>query len=140
MITLSMKKNFTSKTINIIKMLILRFSSKHKELKDADGNLKFIPVELDVDVYHNKGIEYLEKKEYNKAIEMFKKEIECDRDGFIGYWCLGKALAGAIDNKSAIENYEIALRNIRRIAKLYSKDVDERIIESIRKDLKSIKT
>jgi len=42
---------------------------------DREAEMDFVPVELDVDRYHNEGIAYLNAREYEKAVEMFKKEI-----------------------------------------------------------------
>lgn len=97
-----------------------------------------IPVEAEIDKYHNKGIDYLDNKEYEKAIEMFTKEIGCDPKGFCGYRDLGKVYKKTGDLKQAKEYYEKALRNAMLMYAATPPMIEEPVIEIIKEDLKSI--
>lgn len=66
---------------------------------DADYNI------LDCNIYYNRGIEYIELKEYNKAIEDFKKSLKVDNMVSNSYYYIGKAYLGLNDSLQSCENF-----------------------------------
>ncbi len=98
----------------------------------------FVPVELEVDRYHNKGMDYFDAKEYEKALEMFKKEIECDPEGCIGYWFLANTLREMGREEEARKNYAIALTKAEKMRELGPDMIDRGMIDAIRKDSNSL--
>ena len=100
--------------------------------------MDFVPVELEIDRYHNKGMGYFNSKEYERAIEMFKKEIDCDPEGCIGYWFLAKTLREMGKEEEARENYNIALAKAEKMSEQGPEMIDREMIEAIRKDLGSL--
>lgn len=97
-------------------------------------------VEFDIDKYHNQGIVFLNSDNYEKAREMFEKEIECEGDvGYSGYWFLGQVLEKSGKKEAAKKNYEIALNNLRKKLEKYPGSIDESIIQEIKEDLSHVK-
>lgn len=105
--------------------------------KAPDGQ-EFVAVELEVDKYHNKGVEYLDSGKYEKAIEMFKKEIECDPSSDIGYHFLGKALKAVGRKEEARKNFEIALKKAQQMQEKFPGQVDKEVFEEIKEDIASL--
>lgn len=140
------------KKITMLKKIIIKTARKIEKIKNywrtvylrakarSDGDdRRLIPVELDLDIYHNDGEMYLECEEYEKAIEMFKKEIECDPNYNLGYHSLGNTYQKMGRIEEARKNYLIAIKNTERMMKEYPGEVDESIIEEMRQDLESLK-
>ena len=98
----------------------------------------FVMAEMDVDMYHNKGMEFLDAKKYEKAAEQFKKETECQSGGELGYWFLGKALQAMGKKEEAKKNYEIALKNAEEMNRQYPGSVGKESIVNIKKDIASL--
>ncbi len=105
--------------------------------KDS-GRQEYVAVELDVDMYHNRGVKYLHAGKYQKAIKMFRKEIECEPSSDIGYHFLGRTLQAMGRKEEAKKNYEVALKQAEEMKQKYPGDVDEEVFEEIKKDLKSL--
>lgn len=102
------------------------------------GGQEYLAVEMDVDRYHNKGVKYLDVKKYERAAEMFEKEIECEPSNDIGYHFLGKTLQAMGRKEEAKKNYQIALKKAEEMDRRYPGDVDKEVFEEIREDLKSL--
>ena len=100
--------------------------------------MDFVPVELEIDKYHNRGMGYFNAREWEKAIEMFKKEIGCDPEGCIGYWFLAKTLREMGKKEVARENYNIALGKAEKMREQGPEMIDEEMIDAIRKDSDSL--
>lgn len=66
---------------------------------DADYNIP------DCNIYYNRGIEYLELKEYNKAIEDFRKSLKVGNMVSNSYYYIGKAYLGLNDSIQSCENF-----------------------------------
>lgn len=103
-----------------------------------ESGQEFLIVEMDVDKYHNKGVKYLDARKYEKAIEMFKKEIECDSEGSLGYHFLGQTLQAMGKTDEARKNYEIALKNAHQMYRRHPDDFDKEIIDEIEKDVTTL--
>jgi tetratricopeptide (TPR) repeat protein len=99
---------------------------------------EFVMAEMDVDMYHNKGVGYLHAKKYEEAAEMFRKEIGCQSGGELGYWFLGKALQAMGKKEEAKKNYEIALKNAEQMNRQYPDSVGKESIVNIKKDIASL--
>ena len=99
----------------------------------------FVMAEMDVDMYHNKGIGYLNAKEYEKAAEQFRKETECQSGGELGYWFLGRAMQAMGKKEEAKKNYEIALKNAEKMNQQYPDSVGKESIDNIKKDIASLR-
>lgn len=99
----------------------------------------FVMAEMDVDMYHNKGIDYLDAKQYEKAAELFRKETECQSGGELGYWFLGKALQAVGKKEEAKKNYEIALKNAEQMNRQYPGSVNIKTLDDIKKDIASLR-
>ena len=100
--------------------------------------MDFVPVELEIDRYHNRGMGYFNAREWEKAIEMFKKEIDCDPEGCIGYWFLAKTLREMGKKEEARENYNIALGKAEKMREQGPEMIDKEMIDAIRKDSGSL--
>lgn len=100
--------------------------------------MDYVPVELEIDRYHNKGVGHLNSKEYGKALEMFKKEVDCYPDGCIGYWFIAKTLREMGKEKEARENYKVALGKAEKMRELGPEMIDKEMINAIRKDSDSL--
>lgn len=103
-----------------------------------DESSFFVIGESEIDKFHNRGINYLDNKEYEKAIEMFTKEIESDPKGFCGYYDIGNVYKETGDLKQAKEYYEKALSNAEIMYTATPPMIDRPIIEMIKKDLESL--
>ena len=134
-----MKKNYIAKIADFIKGLLTRETGRTEEKEKRSSEITLVACEADIDRYHNKGVDYLEKKKYDKAVEMFKKEIECDSGDFLGYWCLGHVYKEMGEMKEARRHYEIALSNALSKNDKYPGSVDKSILKEIKKDLAGIK-
>ena len=100
--------------------------------------MDFVPVELEIDKYHNKGMGYFNAREYERALEMFKKEIDCDPEGCIGYWFIAKTLREMGKEEEARKSYDIALEKAEKMGELGSEMIDREMIDAIRKDSDSL--
>lgn len=122
-----------------------------KKIKRKINNLRFtielcnkykkdglVPVELPVDKYHNRGIAYLEDGEYEKAIEMFIEECNCQPWCNIGHHYLGKTLQKIGYKANARDCYERALNLLREWNREFPDDKDELSEKEILADLKSL--
>lgn len=98
----------------------------------------FVPVELEVDRYHNRGVGYFNAREWEKAIEMFNKEIDCDPEGCISYWFLAKTLREMDRVEEARKYYNIALEKAEKMRALGPDMIDIEMIDAIRKDSDSL--
>ena len=116
-----MRKNFIKKIL------------KRAGIIEHEG-MEFVAAITDIDEYHNNGVKYLNKKNYEKAIEQFRKEAECDPGDFSGYWYLGKTYREMGNTEESRKNYEKAINNAK---KRYEKRTDMRgIIDKIIRDFK----
>ena len=97
----------------------------------------FVMAEMDVDMYHNKGVGYLNDKKYEEAAEMFRKEIGCP-GGELGHWFLGRALQAMGKKEEAKKNYEIALKKAEEMNRQYPDSVGKESIDNIKKDIASL--
>lgn len=129
MVIISMRKDLITRITNFFKWTILLFTSK-------DGGL--IPVETEMDIWHNDGCKYWRKKKYEKAIELFSKMIEYDKGDFLGYERLGAVYKETGEIDKAIENYKIALNNAKERAREHPDWFDKSIFENIEKELKEL--
>lgn len=102
--------------------------------------MNFVPVELEIDRYHNRGVGYLNAREWKKAIEMFKKEIDCDPEGCISYWFFAKTLREMGKEEEARKYYNIALGKAEKMKELGPDMIDIEMIEIIRKDSDSLRS
>lgn len=102
--------------------------------------MDLVPVELDVDKYHNLGVGYLDAKKYNKAIKMFKKEIRCIPEDCLGYWFLAKTLRAMGKEEEARENYDIALRNAKKMEEQGPDMISPVILKELREEAGSLKS
>jgi len=107
---------------------------------DPESGQEFTMVEMDVDKYHNKGVKYLNAKKYKKAVTLFKKEIECEPTGSLGYQFLGQTFQAMGNIKEARNNYEIALSKAEEMYRRYPEYMDKEIIDDIKKDLASARS
>ena len=96
-------------------------------------------IELPADRYHKKGLEHYEAGRYEEAMEFFKKEIEHDIEGYIGYKWMGKAMLKYGHGYGAIWHYEMAIANIKRLNKKYPGAYDPIVIRRLKKELKEMK-
>lgn len=120
-------------------MLKIAVSKILGKYADPESGQEFTMVEMDVDKYHNKGIEYLNAKKYKKAIALFEKEIECEPGASsIGYQSLGQTYQAMGDIERAGKNYKIALEKAEEVYRRYPEYIDKRAIDDIKKDLASL--
>ena len=128
MVVLSMKKNIFARICNEIKIFILVLQGKYKE-----GG--FLPVETEMDYWHNQGCKYLWKKKYRKAEALFKKMTEFAPDDYLGYQRLGDVYKEQGDKKEARKYYESALQNAERSKKKHPRYMSQERIEEIKQEL-----
>jgi len=127
-----MKKNIFARICNEIKIIILVLQGKYKE-----GDL--LPVETELDYWHNQGCKYLWKKKYRKAEALFKKMTEFAPEDYLGYQRLGDVYKDLGDKKEARRYYGQALQNVEKIKKKYPKYVSPECIEEIRQELLALR-
>lgn len=114
-----------------------RIRAEHRN--DPDRGNVLLPVILELNEYTYDGLSYLEDKEYDEAIEQFKKVISCDPKYYAGYEYLGMVYKelGLLDE--ARKNYGIAIGNMKRMMKESPGCVDDSLLTDIEKGLADIK-
>jgi tetratricopeptide (TPR) repeat protein len=78
------------------------------EVKLFDNNADYNV--LDCQIYYNRGIEYFESKEYEKAIIDFKKSLEVDNMVSNSHYYIGKSYLELKDTIKSCENFNISAR------------------------------
>lgn len=134
MIKLSLKENFSTKILNLIKICLLKIRYPF-----TDFSKEGIPVDSELDWYHNEGLGYFWEKKYDQAIEMFKKEIELDELDFLGHWNIGKIYKETGKKAEALSYYEIALKHVKEQKRNMPDSVDPSVIMDLKKELTELK-
>ena len=120
----------------MLKKLIKKIFKADLIKKTPEGYI----VEFDMDKYHNKGIACLNSGDYEKAKEMFEKEIECEGEaGFSGHWFLGKVLEKSGQKEKAKNNYAMSLNNALKKLEKHPGCIDNSTIQEIKEDLTRVK-
>ena len=118
----------------LINKIINKAYDRHMEkLEEQYG------MQLPADKYHAKGLEDYDEGRYAEAMEMFKKEIEHDINGHIGYKWMGKAMLKIGNREGAIWHYEVAIEHMQGRNRMYPDPYNLVTINQLKNDLKEIK-
>ena len=96
---------------------------------------KYYKVQLEADKVHARGEKHYDKKQYEKALEFFEKEIELDPEGNIGYEYKGLTLMKMGRREEGIKNLEIAVHKAGNYYELSGRLMDKEVFEELKKEL-----